>query len=47
VPREIGFSLGIAMQTILFLPLYAAAAIWLLVSLRHRSGRLEEVAEDN
>lgn len=36
VSREVGLSLGIAMQTVLFLPLYAAGALWLLVSMRHR-----------
>jgi hypothetical protein len=47
VTREVGFSLGIAMQTILFLPLYSAAAIWLLVSLRSRGQRLREATEEN
>ena len=47
VNREVGFSLGIAMQTVLFVPLYVAGGVWLLVSARSRGKHPQGSAVEN
>jgi glycosyltransferase 2 family protein len=37
VDRQLGLALGIAMQAVLFIPLYATGLIWMLVLTRNRS----------
>ena len=39
VDRQLALALGIVMQTILFLPLYLAGLVWLVVATRSKSGK--------